>query len=43
VGSLISCSTSMSAALAAEHNASFCFSLKLVGTVITAEVTFLPR
>lgn len=33
----------MSALLAAWIRASRCFSEKLVGTVMTAEVTFLPR
>lgn len=43
MGSAMSCRTSSWASLAALIRASRCFSVKLVGTVMTAEVTFLPR
>ena len=43
VGSDMNCSTSIPAAFDALPRASFCSSEKLVGTVITAALTFLPR
>jgi hypothetical protein len=43
VGSWMNCRTSRPASLAAAFRASFCASVKLVGTVMTAALTSLPR
>jgi len=42
MGSLMSCKTSRPASFAALVRAAFCFSLKFVGTVMTAELTCFP-